>query len=69
MASYKQYKRIFKQEHVYPRDSYSSFNSSLENFLNNIINKNPSAKIEHIIQHHAHDVNIIYSVLEEIKNV
>lgn len=69
MSSYKQYKKIFKQEHIYVANSWQSFNNNLEKFLNNIINKNPTAKIEHIIQHYAHDVTIIYSVLEETKNV
>lgn len=66
MSSYKQYKRVFKQEHI---DNYLSFNDNLNKFLNNIINKNPTAKIEHIINHKAYHITIIYSVLEEIKNV
>lgn len=69
MSSYKQYKKVFKQYRIYHHNIYDDFNNNLEKFLNNIINKNPTAKIEHIIQHHAHDVTIIYSVLEEIKNV
>ena len=69
MSSYKQYKKVFKQDRIYRRNIYDDFNNKLEKFLNNIINKNPSAKIEHIIQHYEHDVTIIYSVLEEIKNV
>lgn len=69
MSSYKQYKKILKQERIYITTGWDQFNSKLEKFLDNIINKNPTAKIEHIIQHYEHDVTIIYSVLEEIKNV
>ena len=67
MSSYKQYKKVFKQKHIYVSSAYDYFNNVLEKFLDNVINKNPTSKIEHIIQHHPNDITIIYSILEEIK--
>lgn len=64
MGSYKQYRKIFKQKSI---DNYLVFGDNLNNFLNNVINKNPNSKIEHIIIHKPYHITIIYSVLEEIK--
>lgn len=64
MSKYKEYKKIFKETLI---DNYPDFNQNLDKFLNNVINKNFTAKIEYIIHHTPYCVTIIYSILEEIK--
>lgn len=59
MAKRKEYKRVRKQVHI---DNVRNFTDNLQRFLD----KNPDAKIEHILQHKAYHITIIYSELKEI---